>query len=163
MLQDLRIPRFLAAGGEGPYQKSDLHIFSDASESAYGAVAYLRTVDASGAVTTILLFAETRVAPLKKVTLARSELMSALLASRMYEYFVKYCYLGIVDTTFWSDSQITLCWISKYPTSWKAFVRNRTQEIHTLTDKTRWRFCPGKENPADLLTRGLSAHRLAWT
>ncbi|XP_077536023.1 uncharacterized protein LOC144148349 [Haemaphysalis longicornis] len=31
MLQDLRIPRFLAAGGEGPYQKSDLHIFSDAS------------------------------------------------------------------------------------------------------------------------------------
>lgn len=27
MLQDIRIPRFLGSGGEGPYQNSDLHIF----------------------------------------------------------------------------------------------------------------------------------------
>lgn len=27
MLQEIRILRFLASGGEGPYQNSDLHIF----------------------------------------------------------------------------------------------------------------------------------------
>lgn len=34
MLQNLRIIRLLAAGREGPYQKSDLQVFLDKSESA---------------------------------------------------------------------------------------------------------------------------------
>lgn len=75
MLQDIWIPRFLASGGQGPYQNSGLHNFSDASGTAYRAVAYLRKVDASSAVSTILLFAKTRVAPLAL------ELSSVLLAS----------------------------------------------------------------------------------
>lgn len=33
------------------------------------------------------------------------------------------------------------------------------QEIRAFTDNTRWRFCPRKENPGNLLTRGLPAHR----
>lgn len=75
MLQDIRIPRFLASGGEGPHENSDLHIFSDASKTAYGAIAYLCKVDASGAVTSILLFAFTG------VTLLGLALISALRAS----------------------------------------------------------------------------------
>ncbi|KAL1468658.1 hypothetical protein MTO96_041345 [Rhipicephalus appendiculatus] len=126
MLHEISIPRFLAAGSEGPYQEAELHIFSDASESAYGAAAYLRTVDTSRTIRTILLMAKTRVAPLKTVTLARLELMSALLAARLYAYIIKNCDLGIGEGTFWSDSQITLCWINKDPATWKAFVRNRT-------------------------------------
>ncbi|KAL1418525.1 hypothetical protein MTO96_025857 [Rhipicephalus appendiculatus] len=129
MLQDISIPRFLAAGSEGPYQKAELHIFSGASESAYEAAAYLRTVDSCGTVRAILLIAKTRVAPLNTVTMARRESLSALLAARLYAYIIKNCGLGIGGATFWSDSQIMLCCINKDPVTWKAFVRNRTQEI----------------------------------
>ncbi|KAH6923489.1 hypothetical protein HPB50_001951 [Hyalomma asiaticum] len=75
-------PRFLAVGAEGPYQQPDLYIFSDASESAYGAAPYFRRVDARGTMQTIVLIAKARAAPLKPV---RMGLRSALLAPRTYE------------------------------------------------------------------------------
>lgn len=79
---------------------------------------------------------------------------------RLYNYIVKNFDLSIIGTTFLSDSQIKLCWISKDPTSWKAFVRNHTRKSD-VTDKTRWGFCPGKEIQADLLPQSLLAHRLS--
>ncbi|XP_077536014.1 uncharacterized protein LOC144148339 [Haemaphysalis longicornis] len=160
LLHDVVIPRFLGAGRDGQNRTSNLHVFADASESAYGAVVYLTIHDASGSARTVLLFAKTRVAPLKTVTLARLELMSAIIAARIYSYITKNCELDIEEVTFWSDSQIALCWIRKDPSTWKTFVRNRVQEIRNLTDYTRWRFCPGRENPADLLKRGISADLL---
>ncbi|XP_077547596.1 uncharacterized protein LOC144159783 [Haemaphysalis longicornis] len=160
LLHDVVIPRFLGAGRDGQNRTSNLHVFADASESAYGAVVYLTIHDASGSARTVLLFAKTRVAPLKTVTLARLELMSAIIAARIYSYITKNCELDIEEVTFWSDSQIALCWIRKDPSTWKTFVRNRVQEIRNLTDYTRWRFCPGRENPAGLLTRGISADLL---
>ena len=55
---------------------------------------------------------------------------------------------------------------------WKQFVQNGVQEIRQHTSPDRWKFCPGKENPANLLTRGVKAqeltqlnqwlHRLTW-
>jgi len=35
------------------------------------------------------------------------------------------------------------------------------QKIHKLTKRELWRHCPGKFNPADLLSRGLSGEDLA--
>ena len=34
-------------------------------------------------------------------------------------------------------------------------MRNRVQDIHDLTTPSDWKFCPGKENPADLHSRGM--------
>jgi hypothetical protein len=48
-----------------------LHGYSDASPNAYGAVAYLCLQDSTGNIQIQLLFAKTRVAPTKRVTLPR--------------------------------------------------------------------------------------------
>ncbi|XP_028407170.1 uncharacterized protein LOC114529555 [Dendronephthya gigantea] len=66
-----------------------LHGFSDASPSAYGAVIYLRLQDSTGNVQVQLLFAKTRVAPTKRITLPRLELMAAYLLSKMITFLLK--------------------------------------------------------------------------
>ncbi|KAF8784301.1 hypothetical protein HNY73_009998 [Argiope bruennichi] len=42
----------------------------------------------------------------------------------------------------------------------KQFVKNRVQEITGLTNPNTWFHCPGKDNPSDFLSRGLSAKSL---
>ena len=40
----------------------------------------------------------------------------------------------------------------------KPFVSNRVAEIRSVC--TTWRYCPSADNPADLLTRGITADQL---
>ncbi|XP_076038655.1 uncharacterized protein LOC143023882 [Oratosquilla oratoria] len=40
------------------------------------------------------------------------------------------------------------------------FVANRVTEIQTLTSPSNWFHCPGTDNPADMMTRGLLADQL---
>lgn len=54
-----------------------LHGFRDTSEQAIAAVVYLRTVYEAGDVDVRLIASKTKVAPLKKQSITRLELMSA--------------------------------------------------------------------------------------
>ena len=57
-----------------------LHHFSDASESGYGAASYLRETDAAGQTHCSLLLGKSRLTPLKVVTIPRLELTAATVA-----------------------------------------------------------------------------------
>ncbi|GFY00703.1 uncharacterized protein TNCV_2140961 [Trichonephila clavipes] len=87
--------------------------------------------------------------------------MGALLAARLAKEVKK-----ILDQKcstrafFWTDSQVTLRWIKGPSHRWKPFVANRVREIQSLTDPNSWFHCSGKDNPADLLTRGISVDAL---
>ena len=74
-LRRIQIPRCM--GLTSTSQSVDVHGFSDASERAYSAVAYLRVQDASGDVQIHLISAKTKVAPLKQQSLPRLELSGA--------------------------------------------------------------------------------------
>lgn len=59
----------------------------------------------------------------------------------------------------WLDSQTALFWIMNRG-EWKQFVKHRVNEILKLSDNGDWRYCPSRENPADIGSRGMSASGL---
>jgi len=57
-----------------------IHFFADASQAAYGVVAYLRMCDSSDNVKYSFLIGKARLAPMKSVSIPRLELTAACLA-----------------------------------------------------------------------------------
>ncbi|KRX74113.1 hypothetical protein T06_14333 [Trichinella sp. T6] len=52
------------------------------------------------------------------------------------------------------DSRVALAWIKEASARWKPFVANRVQDIQESVSPQCWRYCPTKENPADIPSRG---------
>ncbi|XP_064469989.1 uncharacterized protein LOC135384731 [Ornithodoros turicata] len=157
-LRNISLERCLLPASGSQYSH-ELHIFTDASPHAYGACAFLRTTSESGE-TKVQLFAKSRVAPLKKLTLPRLELMGALIGVRIAKILKTSLTMVTLEPQFWTDSTITLSWIKRDANRWKPFVRNRVAEIQECSERSQWRHCPGADNPADALTRGMSVKAL---
>ena len=140
-LAALRIPRWIGTGPVGKDQEVELHVFGDASESAYGTVAYVR-IRGQGDVTTRILCSKTRVAPSpkKKVSLPRLELLASVLAARLAFSIIEAVGDRKWSVTLWSDSQVSLAWIHGDSSRWKQFVRNRVNNIRQITRPEDWRF-----------------------
>ncbi|VEN41764.1 unnamed protein product [Callosobruchus maculatus] len=157
-LSEFTIPRNVLKGNE---LHISLHIFADASPVAYGAAAYLRCEDEHGKTHCKLLIAKARVSPInesgdKQLTLPRLELTAAVCATRLQHFILSNTKITYNSHTLWTDSKITLHWINGKPSKWKPYVCHRVSEIQKSTIGS-WRHCPGSDNPADLLTRGVKA------
>ncbi|XP_058449054.1 uncharacterized protein LOC131429015 [Malaya genurostris] len=153
-LKHLTIPRFVFSD---QMVSTEMHGFSDASQRAYGACIYFRSVTMCGTVTSRLVAAKSRIAPLEKrrPTLARLELCAALLLANLQKR-IQQCLELQCPVYLWSDSTITLHWIAGQPSSWNSFVANRVAEIQQLTQSATWLHIPTADNPADHISRGLS-------
>ncbi|XP_064462067.1 uncharacterized protein LOC135372371 [Ornithodoros turicata] len=160
-LSRIRIPRRFIATMAFSTAAKTLHVFCDASTQAYGAVIYLVSCNSTGHAEATLVLAKTRVAPTKTTSLPRLELMGAILAARLSSFVTNAVSLREARVLFWTDSEITLHWIYGAPTTWKPFVAHRVAEIQSITSPDQWRHCPGRDNPADLLTRGTSCLHIA--
>ena len=160
-LDKLRIPRWLSTGPQDVNKPTELHVFGDASEGGYGAVAYIRQ-EINGVMETNFLCSKTVVAPLpkKEVSLPRLELLSSLLAVKLGEAIKNAMTDRIWTTTYWSDSKVALGWIKGNSSRWQLFVKNRVDKIQRDSDPSWWRHCPGIDNPADLASRGATAEAL---
>ena len=82
--------------------------------------------------------------------------MAATLGTRLYSFISKSINTD-TNVCFWSDSQIILSWITSKKTL-KPFINNRVNEIQSIS--TSWKYCPSADNPADLLTRGITFQQL---
>lgn len=157
LLEKFTLDRWI---GTAENQKIEIHGFSDASTVAYGAAIYIRVENNDGNVVSTLLVSKTRVAPMKTITVPRLELAAAELLSRMLGELIKAMEFTSVDYTLWTDSQVVLHWIQKIPRNLKTYVANRVSSIQTNTDVKRWKYINTKENPADLLSRGMKPSEL---
>ncbi|XP_023953674.2 uncharacterized protein LOC112057425 [Bicyclus anynana] len=139
----------------------ELHIFTDASQVAYGACVYVRTVNKDNTVCNRLLCAKAKVAPVKPLTIPRLELSGAVIGARLYKKVSESLHCKFNNVVFWTDSTIVLGWLRMAPSALKTFVQNRVVEILELTGELPWRHISGKDNPADLASRGVLLNDLA--
>ena len=156
-IQSMNLPRWLPVRDDGAM--FELHCFSDASISAYGAVVYCRTIGPNGFCTGFIM-SKNRVAPIKRVTLPRLELLGIVIGARLTKFVSETFNRPPTRIVCWSDSQVALHWIKKAPHELKTFVGNRVEQVQDILSPEHFHFCPGTDNPADLLTRGLSAEKL---
>ncbi|XP_055588990.1 uncharacterized protein LOC129741289 [Uranotaenia lowii] len=156
LLEHLRVPRCIVLP---QFDTIQLHLFSDASEHAYGACAYFRSTDSSGAISVGLLTAKSKVAPLKKRSIPRLELCGALEAAQLY-HKISSAFGQKFQTFFWVDSTTVLAWLKASPSVWTTFVANRVSKIQLSTEGTSWNHVSGQQNPADHISRGIDAQTL---
>ena len=137
-----------------------IHGFSDASLKAYCGVIYLAIHTLNGCQVRLLTL-KTRVTPLKEMSIPRLELTGARILAKLLET-VKNAIEKTIEINrvhLWTDSMTTLSWIMN-KREWKIYVANRVREILSKTDKSSWNYISGKDNPADLGSRGLKAVEL---
>lgn len=131
----------------------ELHIFSDASEDAFAAVAYLRICNLnSDDVDTSLVAAKTKVAPQKGLTINRLELQGCVMATRMKDSLISELSVKIHTVYFWTDSQTALGWIRSVRRKYGPFVSHRIGEILDASNVNQWRWVPSIDNVADDIT-----------
>lgn len=133
-LQDLekvmafKVERCLKPPDFGKPTHGQLHHFSDASESGYGTVTYLRMQNNSNNIHVSFTLGKARVAPLKQVTIPRLELTAAVLAVRVDAMLRAELQLPLENSCFWTGS---------------------TSEMRTGDFKPLWRteYLPSEEQP----------------
>ena len=156
-LSNIIIPRQVC--GTAKIYSPDLHLFCDASEKAYGCTAYFVNNN-SDKISSSLVCSKSKVAPLKKTTLPRLELCSAVLATELKIKLTSILQVSINNVFFWTDSMIVLAWLAQPANSWQTFVANRVQFIHNHSELNQWSYVPSKQNPADIVSRGCSPSQL---
>lgn len=137
--------------------KYTLVCFSDASEKAYSTVVYLHRSSVQGSSANIV-FSKTRLAPVKKLTIPRLELLGVLIGVRCLEFVRKQLRLPVNNMYIWTDSKCVLHWLKSEKTL-QAFVKNRVAEIKQ-NDGITFRYISTHENPADIATRGTTTEAL---
>ncbi|XP_022835506.1 uncharacterized protein LOC111362962 [Spodoptera litura] len=150
-LKNITIPRSYL--GYSDAALLELHVFSDASESAYAAVLYWRTTSSEGEIQTSLIVAKAKVTPLKLTSIPRLELQAAVMGVRLAEAVVREHQVKPTRTVFWTDSKTVLSWIRSGSRSYKPYVAHRIAAIEEGSTVNDWRWVPTKLNVADDATR----------
>ncbi|XP_053380514.1 uncharacterized protein LOC128548907 [Mercenaria mercenaria] len=132
--------------------------FCDASADAYATSIYLHQKGESDTQVN-LVFAKSRLAPLKEITIPRLELMAVLMGVRCLKFVRDQLKLDIKNMYVWTDSQCVIQWIKSYK-DLPIFVRNRVSEIKA-DEKIKFEYISGDQNPADVASRGCSLTKLS--
>ena len=147
------IPRYHLVRGK-EVRSLQLHGFSDASDSAYAGVVYLRATYTDTTISTALPLAKTKVTPICGSTTPWKEFNGAQLLSKLLITAANVLSIPLADVYAWSDSTIVLCWLSTSPAKLKTYVCNRVMDTVSRIPSSHWKHVPTDCNPADVASRG---------
>lgn len=156
----LKVDRCFKPSNFGVIVSSQLHHLADASQRAYGAVAYLRIANAEGKIHCSFVIGKSRLSLLKQLTIPRLELSAAVVATRLDNMVRKEIDIPINKSIFWTDSTCVLGYIANEDKRFHTFVANHAAAIQEATSSSQWKHVSTKQNPADDASRGISSEAL---
>ncbi|KAJ8037714.1 hypothetical protein HOLleu_18605 [Holothuria leucospilota] len=166
-LKDFEVNRCFKPEEFGKIKETQIHLFSDASETGYGVAAYVRYENEEGRTHCTLVMGKARVAPLKQVTIPRLELTAATVSVKLYKSLERELPMKPDKVKFWTDSTAVIRYISNSSARYHTFVANRVATIIDASQPNQWSYVESSENPADDASRGLYAddliQRHRWT
>ena len=134
----------------------EVHVFCDASQYVYAAVAYLKITDKTGSFKTSIVMGKSWVAP--QATIPRLELSAAVIGTRMYQKIIDELLINFPLLTLHRIFGLILC------LCFVTFrIQDRSSRYLSLIDSKsfmtrhtdRWLNVPTKLNPADAASRGI--------
>ena len=141
------------------HNNCELHVFVDASSKALGAAAYAVSLEDRRS---NLVVSKVRVAPCRegRLTIPKLELTSLLIGARLIHYLTSLHSFSSISL--WTDSKVTISWVTSDKDIKDVYVANRVAEAQTLIQKhsISIMYVPTKENPADHLSRGCTVQQL---
>ncbi|XP_062700012.1 uncharacterized protein LOC115258713 [Aedes albopictus] len=145
----VQIPRcYRTATSIGSSTDVHLHIFVDASEKGFAAVVYLRFQEEQ-TIETALVGSKTRVAPIKFLSIPRSELQACVIGVRFANSIIKSLSINVTKRFFWTDSSDVISWLKSDHRRYSQFVAFRVSEILEASDVGEWQWIQTKQNVAD--------------
>ena len=131
--------------------KTELHVFADASKDTMCAVANLRSEPKEYSADLAFV-----IGPMRHLSIPQLELQAAVMVVKLKEQIVKENEMKINSCSFWLDSTTVLQWIHSSHPKQQVFVANRVAEILGTTDVSQWKHVSGISNQADLGTRAIN-------
>uniref|UniRef100_A0A182EUR5 Integrase_H2C2 domain-containing protein n=2 Tax=Onchocerca ochengi TaxID=42157 RepID=A0A182EUR5_ONCOC len=107
-----------------------------------------------------LLYAKSRIAPIKEISIPKLELLSILIGVRAGQFVLNQLWCREKDITVWSDAKCALFWVKNESKLLPRFVQKRAEEIRNSHFKLR--YLPSSQNPADMAMRGISPTKLHY-
>ena len=145
---------------------TQVHVFTDASMQAYGAVLYLVTPRSTdypqGEV--FMIKAKAKVVPVNKNptqdTMPRWELTSMVVGANLLDFTLQAVpQLADKQSYIWNDNKPSLAWCSQISIK-DTYIHNRVKGLRERCPNTIIRYVPTQDNPADVLTRDITAQDL---
>ena len=103
----IKVPRYLLHGLDLlSIAKIEVHGFADSSQKACGSAVYLCAEDQNQNRVSSLVMAKSRVAPMKRVTLPRLELLAAFITAKLLHYVVQTLRISVDSVYTWSEGRI---------------------------------------------------------
>ncbi|XP_048734152.2 uncharacterized protein LOC125650167 [Ostrea edulis] len=151
-LSRFSVPRMFMPGSLSKVDKPEIHIYSDASEKAIAAVAFVKDSE-TGKYGFIL--GKTKLAPLLGHTIPRLELCAAVLATEIGDIIGQNLDIPMENVKYFTDSKVVLGYLNNNTRRFYTYVSNRVAIIHGRSHPEQWRYISTSRNPADVGTRGV--------
>ena len=156
-LRELGFPRSIVPKSDPSANFGNVVVVCDGSMMAHGVSIFWRPGKISEPSTPHLVCSVAKLAGLDGLTIYKNEMFAAERAVLEGNYIksVLENVLEVEDIYFLSDSMAVLVSLNHVGGKFKPFSSNRVSYIRLHSNIKNWRHIPGKDNPADIITRDL--------